>query len=139
MQVTTLVDDLDGDPGQDVLERTFAVGSMNYVVDLSEKNWKQFLDAIDYMLEVARKGSAAPRPKKASSGASTPAKPKNSATTEIRDWARLHGYEVSERGRISNEIVAAYEAENTPATERPIAKLRGKKGKLREVPEVEYA
>jgi hypothetical protein len=34
------------------------------------------------------------------------------APADIREWARANGYDVSDRGRVSAEIKAAYEAAN---------------------------
>lgn len=38
------------------------------------------------------------------------AAPAPGSTGEIRRWARAHGFEVSDRGRLSREVVAAFEA-----------------------------
>ena len=43
-------------------------------------------------------------------GRTSAAAPKGTSNARIREWARSNGYKVSDRGRISAEVVAAYEA-----------------------------
>jgi hypothetical protein len=33
-----------------------------------------------------------------------------SNTSDVRSWARSHGYSVNDRGRVASEVLAAYEA-----------------------------
>jgi hypothetical protein len=35
----------------------------------------------------------------------------------VRDWARANGFEVSDRGRISSTVLAAYEKRDSETTE----------------------
>ena len=37
---------------------------------------------------------------------------------ELREWARKHGYDVRDRGRVSAEVVAAYERQLAKKAER---------------------
>ena len=36
------------------------------------------------------------------------------SNTDVRDWARERGIDISARGRISDDIKARYDAEHTP-------------------------
>jgi nucleoid-associated protein Lsr2 len=40
----------------------------------------------------------------------TPAHPNPEETHAIREWARQHGHEVSDRGRIAKSVMEAYKA-----------------------------
>jgi len=41
---------------------------------------------------------------------------------QIREWAQANGYEVAERGRLSSEIIAGFEADQAAAAEPAEAK-----------------
>lgn len=102
-----LVDDVTGDTN-DVKTVTFATGGTTYEVDLSATS-RAALDAalepyVSAGRRVAGKGkSAAGKPRVRKSEA-------NPDTEAIRNWARSNGYEVGDRGRISNGVKQAYEA-----------------------------
>jgi len=98
-----LEDDIDGgDATETVL---FGVDGINYEIDLSDKNAAKLRDSLAKYIASARRSS--PRARRTSRrGTSGP------TTAQVRDWARSNGYQVSDRGRISAEIRAAYEAAN---------------------------
>jgi nucleoid-associated protein Lsr2 len=95
-----LEDDIDGgDATETVL---FGVDGVNYEIDLSDKNAAKLRDSLAKYVAAARRAS--PRARRgARRGTAGP------STAQIRDWARSNGYEVSDRGRISAEIRAAYD------------------------------
>jgi nucleoid-associated protein Lsr2 len=96
-----LEDDIDGgDATETVL---FGIDGINYEIDLSDKNAAKLRDGFAKYVAAARRTS--PRSRRAPRrGASGP------TTAQVRDWARTNGYEVSDRGRISAEVRAAYES-----------------------------
>jgi Lsr2 len=98
-----LEDDIDGgDATETVL---FGVDGINYEIDLSDKNAAKLRDSLAKYIASARRSS--PRARRTSRrGTSGP------TTAQVRGWARSNGYQVSDRGRISAEIRAAYEAAN---------------------------
>ncbi|MET8149377.1 Lsr2 family protein [Actinoplanes sp. NPDC049668] len=113
-KVTRIVDDLDGtelkdgDGGGTV---TFSIRGQYYEIDLSKKNQ----DALDKALEKytnkatkvaapVRGGGVAKKVTKVS-----PAGDKDQRLA-IREWANANGHKVSDRGRISQDILDAYEA-----------------------------
>jgi len=104
---TRLVDDLDGSTADRTV--TFAWDGRTYEVDLSKKNANALESALKPYLDAARStrraGVRSPR-----RGARTAAPAKRGNVSEVRDWARANGYEVSERGRIASAVVEAYQA-----------------------------
>lgn len=105
--IVQLVDDLDGTPletGEGSTVR-FALEGTEYEIDLSNANVEKLHKALaDYVKagRVVSRARAARGTARKSSG--------NSDTTAIRQWAKDTGLEVSERGRVSADVVAAYNA-----------------------------
>jgi hypothetical protein len=98
-----LVDDLDGSDAVETL--TFALDGAEYEIDLSAKNAASLRDALAKYVAAGRKSRAgSKRRPQARSGRS------GSTASGIRAWARANGWEVSERGRVSAEVKAAYDA-----------------------------
>lgn len=93
-----LVDDVDGGSADETV--TFGIDGSTYEVDLSTAHAAQLREALAPWVGVARKVSA--RSASRSRGASD--------TAKVRAWAKQHGFDVSERGRISSEVRAAYAA-----------------------------
>lgn len=99
-----LVDDLDESlPATETV--VFGVDGSSYEIDLSEANAARLREALAPYVGVARKVSATTR--RSSSRGSTAGGP---STSDVRDWARSNGYEVSDRGRVSAEVRRAYDA-----------------------------
>ena len=99
-----LVDDLDGGTADETV--TFALDGVSYEIDLATNNAAKLRDAFGPWIGHARKvgGRSSARV-----GASRSRASRGNAQA-IRDWAKAHGHNVSERGRISAEVKAAYEA-----------------------------
>ena len=103
-----LVDDLDGTTADETV--TFSLDGVSHEIDLTTDHAKQLRDAFTTWVASARKvsGRSAGR---AVRGAGNPRRSGGaSEATAIREWARANGHNVSERGRISADIKAAYEA-----------------------------
>ncbi|KAA1418070.1 Lsr2 family protein [Mumia zhuanghuii] len=101
-----LVDDIDGGEAEETI--SFALDGVSYEIDLSAKNAKKLRDAVAPYVAEARKARGARR--RSSGGSAKRRASGSSSASEIREWARENGYEVSERGRVSEELRAAYEA-----------------------------
>jgi hypothetical protein len=106
-----LVDDLDGGEADQTVR--FALDGVEYEIDLSGKNATSLRKEISPFIEAGRRtgqSSAGRRSGGRSAGSSSAAnRERNQA---IRDWAKSKGLEVSDRGRISQELVDQYEVEN---------------------------
>ena len=91
-----LTDDLDGTEADQTVE--FSLGNASYSIDLSDANVAKLEAALEPFIAKAEKvrGGRAGR----------------GGTAEIRAWARENGFEVSDRGRVPADVMAAYEAAN---------------------------
>lgn len=85
----------------------FGYQGASYEIDLSPQESDEFAELMDKYVSVARRVGG--RRQRVSSGASTGPSRDLAA---IREWARQNGYKVSSRGRIPNDVIAAYEAAN---------------------------
>ncbi|GAA4419847.1 Lsr2 family protein [Georgenia halophila] len=99
-----LIDDIDGSEADETV--TFALDGVTYEIDLNEAHAKAMRESLAEWVGHARRSggrrTTGRRGTRAGSGSGSDA-------GKIREWARKHGYEVSERGRISAEIREAYE------------------------------
>lgn len=93
-----LIDDVDNGPAAETI--TFAVDGVQYEIDLSSTHAAELRAAMAPWVAAARK-VASRSSGKARSG---------SDTSKVRAWAKAHGYDVSERGRISATVRSAYDA-----------------------------
>ena len=99
-----LEDDLDGSPADETV--TFALDGVTYEIDLSDTNAGKLRDALAPYVGHARRSSGR-RASSARSQASRGGAKRDLA--DVREWARKNGHKVSDRGRISAEVQAAYE------------------------------
>lgn len=103
-----LLDDIDGSEAAETV--SFSLDGVAYEIDLSADNARALRDSIAHWVGHARRtgsgrnGSARPSPRR--NGAKTD----GPSPSELREWARANGYQVSERGRISEQIREAYAA-----------------------------
>lgn len=97
-----LEDDIDGSPADQTIH--FGWKGTEYEIDLSEAHVEEFAKAMDPWLKAARRSGTKPRGRRrTTAAASTAADP-----AVVREWARKQGYKVSDRGRVSAEIMEAY-------------------------------
>lgn len=103
-EVVQFVDDLDGtELSADQVDAVeFSYRGKHYVIDLSAENAELFDQAMSEWIEHAHKVA---RPSKAFQ----PKRPARRDLPLVRKWARENGYEVSDRGRIPQEVLAAYD------------------------------
>jgi hypothetical protein len=101
-----LVDDIDGSPAAETV--SFALDGVTYELDLSAAHAASFRDALGHYIGHARKVSGSGRRPGTSSRRSSG----SSDARAIREWARANGYKVPDRGRVSAEVKAAYDAAN---------------------------
>ncbi len=101
-----LEDDIDGGSADETV--TFGLDGTTYDIDLSQDNAAKLRDALAPYVGVARRSSSSRGARKATRtrGAGGP-DPK-----EIREWARNHGHQVSDRGRVPAEVKEAFDAAN---------------------------
>ncbi len=108
--ITVLTDDLDGGNADRTVE--FGLDGVNYTIDLSEKNVGKLRKALDPYLENAvRVSRTAAHGRIASRNATAQtAKSDRDQNQAIREWAKKNSHNISDRGRIPSEVVAAFHA-----------------------------
>jgi hypothetical protein len=108
------VDDLDGSVASGTV--TFALDGRSYEIDLSEENAGRLYDALAPFVDAARKsgGRGSGRGRRAAqdepAGEKKSARSNREETHAIREWARQHGHQMSDRGRIPKSVIEAYRA-----------------------------
>lgn len=111
--VVTMVDDLTGEEAEDIGTVEFALDGISYELDLSDENATKLRDALAQYTEAGRRIGGRRRGGRVSSRTA----PNGSATTSynretlksIRGWAKQNGHSVSDRGRLSGEVLEAWE------------------------------
>lgn len=106
--IEQLVDDIDGtvlEPGSGETV-TFSLDRRSYEADLSDVNANALRDALAPYVAVARKTGS---PTRATSRRSSVV-PSGVDLAAVRAWAKANGHTVSDRGRVSAKVLAAYEA-----------------------------
>lgn len=106
-----LVDDIDGGDADETVK--FALDGVQYEIDLSKRNAAKMRETLTPYLEA---GTRVSRGGVVVGGRAASARSKRSVSDReqnraIREWAKRKGIEVSERGRIKQEIVDQYHAE----------------------------
>ena len=101
-----LVDDLDGGKATETV--TFALDGVTYEIDLSDKNASKLRDTISSWAAHGRRVAG----RSGSRGGARRARIRGNDVTAVRQWGRKNGFTVSERGRISRELQAAYDKAN---------------------------
>jgi Lsr2 len=101
---TTVVleDDLDGGPAQETVR--FGLGAAEYEIDLNASNANRFRSQLAPFIGHARKAGRGQRTSSARPAAA------RHHSAHVRAWAKQHGIEISERGRIPAAVIEQYEA-----------------------------
>lgn len=104
-----LVDDLDGGVAEETV--SFSLGGAHWEIDLTAAHAAELRAALAPFVDAARRASGGSRggrnlPGRAPAAASGATRRQ---TAEIRRWALANGFELSERGRIPNSVVEAYD------------------------------
>lgn len=95
-----LVDDIDGGAAEETVK--FALDGVSYEIDLTSAHASELRAAVAPWVKAARKVSGRTAARGRSAG----------DTGKVRAWAKANGFAVSERGRISADVRAAYNAAN---------------------------
>jgi len=101
-----LLDDIDG--GEAKRTVTFALDGKAYEIDLNDANLDKLSEALAPFIEKARRSSTGGGRRPASRRAASA----GGDASAVRTWAREHGYDVSDRGRVPKEIRDAYDQSN---------------------------
>ena len=91
---TLSIDDIDGSASEGTVR--FGLDGTEYEIDLNAEHAQQLGDALAAYMRVARRVGGGPR-RPAHGGRRGSASTLN--TTEVREWAKVQGIEVKDRGR----------------------------------------
>jgi hypothetical protein len=105
-----LVCDLHDDEVEGTETIAFGLDGSSYEIDVCAPHATELREDFAGYVGAARRAGRAPVSKgKARPAAKTGG---NQRVAEIREWARKNGHKVSERGRLSADLVAAYDKAN---------------------------
>jgi hypothetical protein len=96
-----LEDDLDGGPADETVQ--FCLGTADYEIDLSARNADEFRTQMAPFIEHARRSIRPHRP-------ATRRATVRQHSAGVRAWAREHGLDIGNRGRIPASINEQYQA-----------------------------
>ena len=102
-----LTDDLDGTQADETVQ--FALDGVTYEIDLSDDNAAGLREGLASWIGNARKvgGRSAARTR---TGGRQRASGGKADLGAVRGWARENGFTISDRGRVSKEVLEAYTA-----------------------------
>jgi hypothetical protein len=100
---TVFTDDLDGSEAAGTV--LFGIDGTHYEIDLSTEHARELRTALARYTEAGRKVTGTAR-RARQNGRTTPAD--GSGNTQARIWAKAHGLEVKDRGRVPAGILARY-------------------------------
>jgi hypothetical protein len=98
-----VTDDVDGSPAAGTV--TFAFSGQEYEIDLSQKNRARLEKSLQPFIDAGRRAVVQRKTARAAKAAGP-----RIDRAAIRAWAAGQGLQVSERGRISAEVMSKYEA-----------------------------
>lgn len=88
----------------------FSFQGRNFEIDLSDKELAEFEEVLDVYMTHGRRAT---KTRSASAPvASSNANANRERLQNIREWAKENGHEVSERGRIKQDLMDAYDKAN---------------------------
>jgi len=98
-----LVDDLDGTEAVETV--SFSLDGVSYEIDLTAANAKKLRNDLAAWVGHARRSGGRKSSRKAGAAGGA----RRGDLSAVREWARKNGHQVSDRGRISAEVLAAYD------------------------------
>ena len=101
-----LVDDINGAEAAESV--SFSLDGVSYEIDLTVANAKKLRDDLATWVGHARRSGG-----RKSSRRATTTGARRGDLSAVREWARNNGHKVSDRGRISADILAAYDKANS--------------------------
>ncbi|WP_410573851.1 histone-like nucleoid-structuring protein Lsr2 [Amycolatopsis sp. cmx-4-61] len=118
-----ILDDLDGSTAAQTVQ--FSLDGVTFEIDLSDRNASALRHELARYIGAGRRVGG--RKVRVATGQSTTAADRE-RNQRIRAWANANGYDVSERGRLSSEVVAAFERVHgsEPESSAPSSRKRRK-------------
>ena len=100
-----LVDDINGAEAAETV--LFSLDGVSYEIDLTTGNAKKLRDDLAGWVGHARRSGGRKSSRRAGAAGA-----RRADLGAVREWARNNGHKVSDRGRISADILAAYDKAN---------------------------
>ncbi len=113
--VETFVSDISGASGDDVHTVVFGLDDRRYEIDLTEAEDAKLREALEPYLAVARKAKSSASPARARASRSSGSGYSREELADARQWLKLRGHEVSDRGRIKAELLKEWEDAGRPS------------------------
>lgn len=103
--IVTFVDDMDGGTADETVQ--FALDGVTYEIDLASTNAASLRAQLASWVGAARRsgGRTAPVLKRIHQ----PARVDPAQSAKVREWAKANGYKVNPRGRISAQVMDAFQ------------------------------
>ncbi|HKJ11262.1 MAG TPA: Lsr2 family protein [Ornithinimicrobium sp.] len=101
-----LEDDVDGSEATETVE--FSLDGVSYEIDLSDGNAAQLRNDFARWVGQARRSGGRRQTRRRNGGSGGGSSREELA--KIREWGRANGYQVSDRGRVSQDVQEAYAA-----------------------------
>ena len=102
---TLFIDDIDGGAAEGTVR--FGLDGTDYEIDLSGEHNDELHKALERYIAHGRKVGGASRRSARNNGRRGSS---GIDTTAVRTWAREHGIDIKERGRVPADVVAKYQA-----------------------------
>jgi hypothetical protein len=99
-----LVDDISGAEAAETV--SFSLDGVSYEIDLTAANAKKLRDDLATWVGHARRSGGRKNSRRATTTG------RRGDLSAVREWARNNGHKVSDRGRISAGVLAAYDKAN---------------------------
>ena len=90
----------------------FGLDRQDYEIDLSDKNAKALREALRPYLEAARRAGGTTRDSRRRGQRPANGQSRDHDAKTVRAWAESQGIEVSQRGRVSADLVAKFQEAN---------------------------
>jgi len=102
---TFFIDDLDGSEAEGTV--LFGLDGTQYEIDLSTGHAKELRAVLARYIDAGRRVTGTAR----QAGRTGRKAPVNGiSNTEVRAWAKAHGLQVKDRGRVPADVIAQYQA-----------------------------
>ena len=108
-EIIQVIDDIDGKVLDQYETVRWSLDGKNYEFDTSSKHAQQFRDSLSKYLDISRQTGRVTK-RTATASTATGGGRNKDTTKAIREWAIREGYELSDRGRIPQSIIEAFEA-----------------------------
>jgi Lsr2 len=107
-----LTDDIDGSDASQTI--SFAYQGVDYEIDLNDDHAAALQESFHDWIQAARKVNTRAAGSKATGGARSTSRRSSAENgrdvNAVRTWLRENGHEVSDRGRIAQKLLDAYDA-----------------------------